>query len=186
MAEGRSLILGLGNASRRDDGFGWSVVNEARRRLERSPLGLTDDGTDDLGQEVDAIFLPQLSSDLADLVARYRRVIIVDARISGEQAVRVERVGGEPSGSRLLTHDMRPAELVALARALYGAAPEAFVVSVAGLDFDFGAGLSRQLAALVPEAAEMCLRLARGQVSATLDSVGEGSAACATRSDVIQ
>lgn len=186
MAEGRGLILGLGNASRRDDGFGWWVVNEARRRMEHRPLGLTDDGTDDLGQEVDAIFLPLLSSDLADLVARYRRLVIADARMSGEEAVSVERVGEGWPGSRLLTHDMRPAELVALARALHGSAPEAFVVSVPGLDFDFGVGLSPQVASLVPEAAEMCLCLARGQVNPSADSSSEGSAACAARSDVIR
>lgn len=160
-AERRGLVLGLGNVSRRDDGFGWHVVNEVRRQLGRATLGLTDDGIDDLGQEVDAIFLPQLSSDLADLIAEYHRLVLVDVRVGGEMRVDIESITAEVLGSRLLTHDMLPAELLALARTLYGTAPEAFVVSVPGIDFDFGVGLSPRVAALVPETADVCLALAR-------------------------
>jgi hydrogenase maturation protease len=162
VADGRGLILGLGNVSRQDDGFGWAVVNEVRRELGRPLFDLTDDGTDDLGQEVDAIVLPQVSSDLAELVAEYRRLVLVDARVAGPMRVHVERVGDQPERARLLTHDMQPAELLTLARTLYGAAPEAYAVSVPGISFDFVVGLSPAVAELVPEAARVCLELARG------------------------
>lgn len=185
VAERRGLILGLGNVSRRDDGFGWAVVNEVRRRLGRPLLGLTDDGTDDLGQEVDAIFLPQISSDLAVLVAEYRRLVIVDARVEGELRVHVEPVAAEVTVPRLLTHNMLPVELLALARTLYGAAPDAFAVTVPGLDFDFASGLSPGVAALVPEAADVCLRLARGGVGPAL-LVGPGPLASAAPSNGIR
>lgn len=167
MADGRALILGLGNLSRQDDGFGWFAVNRVRDRLGLDRIGDTDDGMDDLGREVDTAFLPQISSDLADLVTRYERLVLVDARIGGEEQVYWAEV--EPiqrDHPRLLTHDMLPAELLAVARALYGTAPRTFVVSVPGSSFDFAMGLTEEMAALVNEAADVCLRLARGEMPA--------------------
>ncbi len=167
VAEGRALVLGLGNLSRQDDGFGWYAVNRVRALLGQPPLDDTDDGMDRLGQVVDTAFLPQVSSDLADLVAQYERLVLVDARIGGEMQVSWFAV--EPLAQdqpRLLTHDMLPAELLAVSRALYGHAPRTYVVTVPGLSFDFGMGLSNEMATLVDAAGRLCLLLARGKLPA--------------------
>lgn len=164
MAEGRALVLGLGNLSRQDDGFGWFAVNQVRARLGLKPIDEFDDGMDELGREVDSTFLPQISSDLADLVAEYDRLVLVDARVGGEMQVYWSEVTPLPRDhSRLLTHDMLPAELLALSRMLYGKAPRAYVVSVPGVSFDFGTGLSEPMEALLDEAATLCLELAHGR-----------------------
>ncbi len=163
MAEARALVLGLGNLSRQDDGFGWYAVNRVRARLGLEPIGEFDDGMSELGREVDSAFLPQISSDLADLVAKYERLVLVDARVGGEMQVYWSEVPPLPGDhSRLLTHDMLPAELLALSRLLCGKAPRAFVVSVPGLSFDFGTGLSAPVFELLDEAAGLCLDLALG------------------------
>ena len=44
VADGRGPILGLGNVSRQDDGFGWAVVERGAGELGRPLFDITDDG----------------------------------------------------------------------------------------------------------------------------------------------
>lgn len=160
MASRRTLVIGLGNLSRRDDGLGWYAVNAVRARLGRPPLDEYDDGFDTLGHEVDAIFVPQLAPELVDLLADYDRVIVVDARVTGEDQVTVAEADASLPSARLLSHEMFLAELAGLARGLYGARFDAYVVSAKGTDYDFGSGLSPALQQRLPEVVARVLELA--------------------------
>jgi hydrogenase maturation protease len=156
----RTLLIGLGNLDRRDDGLGWFALNHVRQSLGLPQLDAYEDGLDDLGHGLDSIFVPLLAPELAELAAGYERVVIIDARYSGPPGLLCERVTVDSeSGARLLSHDMFPAELVAMTAALYGRSPEVFVVSALGSDFDFGVGLSPGLEALLPMAASTVLEL---------------------------
>ena len=75
----KTLVIGFGNVYRQDDGVGFVVVNALREKLGRSPLGVEDDGFDDLGHEIDTLLLHQLVPDLADVIAGYDLVVFLDA-----------------------------------------------------------------------------------------------------------
>ena len=156
----RTLVLGLGNLSRRDDGLGWFAVNAVRAHFGRAPLSERDDGLDCLGHEVDTAFVPQLSPELAETASRYDRLVLVDARVVGEEEVRVDEVdaGAVPS-SRLLTHEMYAGEFISLINVLYGKRPWAYLVSAGGRDYDFGVGLSGAMQGLLPALIERVLGL---------------------------
>ena len=123
----RSLVIGYGNPSRRDDGVGHYVVE----RLERV-----------VGDKVDTLALHQLGPELAETIKDYELIIFVDAH-AGEHAegLRVAPVKAAYRPSAF-THFMNPSSLLALAKSLYQKGPCAFTVSIRGYNFDFGTELS--------------------------------------------
>ena len=142
----RTLVIGYGNPSRRDDGVALVIVNGLRQRLGLPCLVDNDDGFDDLGQAVDTLFLQQLMPELAETLAGYERVIFLDAHVGVYQQM-IRRVDITPSTDRaIVSHHVKPAGLVELARRLYGHAPQAELISVRGFDFDFGEELTEATA----------------------------------------
>jgi hydrogenase maturation protease len=138
----RTLVIGYGNPSRRDDGVALAVVNGLRRRLNLPALDETQDGFDDLGGALDTLFLQQLGPELAETLSGYEQVIFVDAHV-GTYPEPVRRVAlAAQAGPAIVSHHMKPGQLLALAARLYGRAPGAELISVRGFDFDFGATLS--------------------------------------------
>lgn len=142
----RTLVIGYGNPSRRDDGVAMAIINGLRQRLGLRCLENNDDGFADLGQQVDTLFMQQLMPELAETLAAYERVIFLDAHV-GVFPELIRRVDIGPNADRaMVSHHVKPGGLVELARRLYGRAPQAELISVRGFDFDFGEELSPQTA----------------------------------------
>jgi hydrogenase maturation protease len=137
-----TLVIGYGNPSRRDDGVALTVINRLRQRLGLPSLQGNDDGFDDLGHDVDTLFLQQLMPELAETLAGYERVVFVDAHVGvyPQMIRRVEIVAG--ADRAMVSHHVRPAGLLEIARSLYGHAPSATLISIRGFDFDFGETLT--------------------------------------------
>jgi hydrogenase maturation protease len=124
------VVIGYGNELRGDDGIGPQLAAEI-------------DGRNWPGVRVVAV--AQLMPELATILADARRAIFIDACLpAAGEPVRVRRLEAGASGSAL-THTGSPERLLGLALALYGNAPEAWLVTVMGCDF----GLREQLS---PEA----------------------------------
>ena len=124
-----TLIIGYGNPLRGDDGFGWHA---ALRLLEI---------THDTGIEI--LPVHQLTPELMDPISRARRVIFIDAAVgedAGKLTVAALETTGGPAG--VFTHFATPAALLEGARSLYGARPQALLITVVGLDFELGEKLS--------------------------------------------
>jgi hydrogenase maturation protease len=161
----RTLVAGFGNTYRRDDGVALAVVNDVRERLERPRLEPLDDGYDDLGHDLDTIVLHQMVPELAETVADYELVIFVDAHVATlPEPIHEEHMDVEYK-TPFVSHQFHPSTVLALAQQMYGKAPKAVLLSVLGHDFDFGEGLSDKTAALVPEAADRILALAREETT---------------------
>ena len=146
----RTLVIGYGNPSRNDDGVGLAVVNHLRQRLGLKTLDETTDGFDELGDEpgdaLDTLFLQQLTPELAETVAAYDRLILVDAH-TGAYPDLVHRSELSPRHDpAMVSHILKPGHLLALAQQYYGKAPRAELISVRGFDFNFGETLSQQTA----------------------------------------
>lgn len=148
----RTLMIGYGNPSRRDDGVALHVLNALRTRWGRAPLAPWSDGWDDLQGTRDSLFLQQLTPELAETLAEYDVVVFVDAALpEAGEPVRLSPV--EPAlRMAAVSHHMEPGALLALTRQLYGRAPAGWLVSVRGHDMDFGDQLSPETAAALPDA----------------------------------
>jgi len=157
----RMLVVGFGNMYRRDDGVGYAVVNALHESLYGTPFDADDDGLDRLGRDVDLVVLHQLVPDLADIVADYDLVVFVDAHVEHlPEPIREENIRPlyRPG---IVTHQLHPASLLALARDLYQREPRCVLLSIRGHDFDFGVGLADETASYVPRVVDRILQLAQ-------------------------
>jgi hydrogenase maturation protease len=121
------LVVGYGNTLRGDDGVGRQVADAV------AAWGLA---------HVRALSVHQLTPELAEPLAHARLALFVDACLGGtENSLRVQIL--EPMASAAaLGHAVDPRLLLALARALYGRCPPARLITVPGLNFDLGEGLT--------------------------------------------
>lgn len=114
------LLIGYGNAGRGDDGLGPAFAE----RIEAACLP---------GVVVDIDY--QLTVDHAPMVARSELVVFADAMMDEDSATfrfaPLHAGGVETMGS----HSLSPEAVLTLAETLFGTAPPAFVLGIAGHDY---------------------------------------------------
>lgn len=120
------LVIGYGNTLRSDDGAGPRVAEAV------AAMNLPG---------VRALVCPLLTPELADPISQTRAVLFVDAAVDAPHEVRLRRL--EPAESaQIMTHAADPRTLLALAREVFGHAPEAWWLTIPAVNFDFGGGFS--------------------------------------------
>lgn len=132
----RFLVIGCGNTLRGDDAAGCVAA-------ERVAIARPD---------VTVLLRHQLTPELAEPVSRAQAVVFLDA--SAETApghVTITRLQPATSADPGVTHHVRPAVLLALAAFLYNNAPTATLITVGASSFAFGAPLSPQVEAALPQ-----------------------------------
>jgi hydrogenase maturation protease len=155
------LIVGYGNPLRSDDGLGW----HAAELLARDPRL----------RAAQVLWQHQLTPELALDFSQATLVVLIDA--SAEEApgvISVRRLDapvGRGSGSAS-THHTDPASLVALARELWGTAPDVFIVSVGAESLEVSEALSPVVQAALPGVVEAVVGILTKPADATrLDDV---------------
>ncbi len=151
----RALIVGYGNPSRCDDGFGWRFAESLRQICS--------------SEEAEILHCHQLLPELAEPISKTRVVIFVDARANGEPGTLDVRTITPARENTSNTHHFDPAALLALSATLYGVTPEGVLVTVAGREFGHGDELSPPVAAAMPAA----LARIRNMISIVCDSADE-------------
>jgi hydrogenase maturation protease len=128
----RALVIGYGSPIRGDDALGPLVADRIEDLIgEASAKGAPIEAI-----EVQARHI--LTAELVDDLACSARVIFVDAAIDtppGE--VRCQRLYPDRSGLSSMAHFHDPRELLAWCEALYHRAPEAWLVSGGGAEWDY-------------------------------------------------
>lgn len=142
-----SLVICIGNPARGDDGVAHRVAE-----LLLAPRGKPR------GTRV--LSVHQLDVALAEDLARVGAVVFVDAERREEPPARVEPLAVGASAHSV--HSVDPSGLLAVAHALYGSSPRAFLVSVAAPKMRHGEGLSGTAEAASVEAAKLVRSLLRG------------------------
>jgi hydrogenase maturation protease len=119
-----TLIIGYGNALRGDDGAGYIAAELLSERIH--------------DPEIEILSRHQLTPELMEPIAQARRVIFIDASISG-RAGKVTRIPLHPAPAcARFTHHATPESLLAGAQALYGHTPEAVLYTIPGRFFETG------------------------------------------------
>jgi hydrogenase maturation protease len=151
----RTVIIGYGNPLRSDDALGWRVTERLRELVTDS--------------DVEILSLHQLTPELMDTVSRVERAIFIDACAEGAPGDVVERSVKPEPATASFTHHATPEAILAGARELYGHAPNAVMLSVAGADFSLGSELSEVVSARVEEVVGMAMNALRTQHLPALD-----------------
>ena len=142
-----TLIIGYGNLLRGDDAVGCRAAYELDQLFRDDP-------------NVEVIASQQLTPEMADDVAESDFVLFLDAA-TGELPGTVRRMRIVPQlGPGGFTHQLTPSSLLSAAGQLYGDAPEAISITLAGWSFDISNQLSPGAADRFPE----MIRLAQDAV----------------------
>ena len=124
--EAELIVIGYGNNLRRDDGVGPRVA-EAVEALQLPG--------------VRTLSCQLLTPEYADPIARARRVIFVDAAVDKTDGVQFRKL--EPGEtSQLMAHSADPRTMLALARDVFGYAPEAWWLTIPAVHLGFGTDYS--------------------------------------------
>jgi len=120
------LVIGYGNTLRRDDGVGPRAADAV------AALALPG---------VRTLACPLLTPELADPVSGAAVVIFVDAAVDAPREVQLRKL--EPAGSsQIMAHAASPATLLAVARDVFGHAPEAWLLTIPVENISIGEELS--------------------------------------------
>ena len=167
-----TLIIGYGNRDREDDGAGWHMLSRLAAKLNLAAPQLPGDSviapeSNESGDShLELLYLFQLLPELAEDLARYQVLILLDAHNSDQlDEIVVEPV--LPGNTHFaFTHHLSPEGLLYIAETIGKPLPATWLVSVRGYSFRFAVELTPQTAALVDRAVErvLCL-LQTGQPS---------------------
>jgi len=150
-----TLILGYGNVDRQDDGVAWHVMVGLENRLGRPGPFNPEDGFPLADSSPDLIFVLQITPELAETIAQYKRVCFVDAHTGNIDAdIELTEVTNEFQASPL-THHMTPSSCLAMSQTLFHGEAIAVLLSIQGYEFGFSHDLSQQTKYLVQPAVDM-------------------------------
>jgi hydrogenase maturation protease len=145
---GHILVIGYGNTLRRDDGAGVALAERLAALWQgQAPVRL--------------LTVTQLTPELAiDIAATdVGAVVFVDATVGAlHEQIQVKGVAGD-GGSPVLGHHLDPAVLMMIARLLNERNLPGWLVTVPGIDFNHGEGLSPPVQRLLSTAAAVANRL---------------------------
>ena len=131
-----TLIIGIGNPLRSDDGLGWAATEQ---------LSLDCNTTCHIHN------VYQLTPELAQSMAIVNLVVMIDANHEGEPGeLRIRTLSLSAQPSAVGTHYSTPEELAALTAIVYGQCPPVFVVTMTGANFGIGEQFSRIIARRIP------------------------------------
>jgi hydrogenase maturation protease len=132
------LVIGYGNTLRSDDGVGVRVA-EAVEALQLPG--------------VRTLVCQQLSPEHAEPVSQTERVVFVDAAVDAPREVQFrELVPGDTT--QLMAHAADPRTMLALARDVFGHAPQAWWLTIPVVNLEFGEELSPEAQRGFAEAVE--------------------------------
>jgi len=167
---GRTLVAGIGNIFRSDDGFGSEVVRELAGEPRPPDVDLVDYGIRGM----------HLAYDLLD---RYDTLVVIDAIPAAAAAdsvpgtIRVFEVTGDDlRGSGVDAHGMDPLTVLSSLQALGGRLPRTVVVGCVAQSVDEGIGLSPAVSAAVASGADTVAALLTGELAraATVTTTSSG------------
>ena len=139
------LVIGYGNELRGDDGIGPKVAAAvAGWNLDR----------------VRAIVCPLLTPELADAISQARIAVFVDASLDAPNEVQLRKLEPDES-SQLMAHAANPRTMLALARDVFGRAPQAWWLTIPASQFEFSQQLSPEAQRGFAEAMQKLLILCR-------------------------
>lgn len=123
-----SLIIGIGNNTRQDDGLGWCFLD----LLEQEGFN-----------EENLLYKYQLMVEDAELIAEYDTVFFIDAnKAHSKDGFLIERIYPAEKVA-FSTHAVPPNQILNLCETIYHKKPKAYVVKIDGYEWDFKIELTK-------------------------------------------
>lgn len=123
----KTVIIGIGNSGRQDDGVGWAFLEEIEQKWQ------------DL---CDFEYRYQLQIEDAELISHYDRVLFVDADLTQHKQGFEFRPVPALAGTSFTTHEMSPGNILDLCQKIYTKSPDCFILAISGVSFELELGLT--------------------------------------------
>lgn len=123
----KTLIIGIGNNGRQDDGLGWLFLDA----LEKT-----------VGTDIEYRY--QLQIEDAELISKYSTVIFVDATKENIKDGFYTKPCLPSEQYSFSTHALEPETILFLSNKLYSHNPKAFIFAIQGYDWNLKIGLSKK------------------------------------------
>jgi len=166
----RTLVLGLGNPIRGDDGVGWRVVEAVQADLAEKRKSTDPHPTLPQGgrEKIEVDMLAGGGLNLMERLVGYDRAILVDAMQSGQapgsvQVFPLEALDNPSAGHLGSTHETNLLTALEIGRSLGAHLPPVGGVMIVSIEaqpvFEFSEELSLPVAQAVPEAVKKVMNL---------------------------
>ncbi len=145
--KGCCLVYGFGNPGRQDDGLGILLA-------EKWEVWAKKHGID----HIDFEYNYQLNIEDAHTISEYENVIFLDASVEDIEDIKLSRV--VPTEKTEFTmHAMHPGFILHLCQNLYDKAPNTYLLSIKGYEFEFNEEISREAEENLEMAFELAIEL---------------------------
>ncbi len=121
----KTLVIGIGNIGRADDGLGWAFVDMLQN---------------DVSLEVQYRY--QLQIEDAELISHYNEVWFVDASHTSHRNGFKEEILQPASDFTYTTHALHPSVVLQLCHDIYGALPVVHLLAISGEEWGLRNGMS--------------------------------------------
>lgn len=122
-----TLIIGIGNNTRQDDGLGWGFLDKLVK------IGYNEDNL---------LYKYQLMVEDAELIAEYKNVIFIDAsKEHSKEGFKLEHIFPAKQVS-FSTHAVPPNQILNLCETIYNKKPNASILKIDGYQWDIEIGLT--------------------------------------------
>ncbi|MEZ4842131.1 MAG: hydrogenase maturation protease [Flavobacteriaceae bacterium] len=126
--EHKTLIFGIGNVGRKDDGIGWAFLDDLK--------------TENI--DCDIAYRYQLQVEDAELLCNYEKVIFIDSSKEDIDNGFYFKTCESSDEFSFSTHELAPQTVLFLAEELYQHSPKAFILGVQGYQWNLEQGLSEK------------------------------------------
>ncbi|MEN8124926.1 MAG: hydrogenase maturation protease [Bacteroidota bacterium] len=124
-----TIVLGIGNIGRQDDGLGWLFLDFLKE------VGF---------ENIDVEYRYQLQIEDAELICKYKTVIFIDATKENIKNGYYYRICEPSDKYSFSTHELVPETILFLANNLYDHDPKAFIFGIKGYEWNLEIGLSKK------------------------------------------
>ena len=133
----KALVIGVGNPSRGDDGFGWRAAELLQTLLDPATT--------------EVMTCRRLTPELSVSMSSADLVIFIRASIDDEPgSIELQLLRPAKESAGVHAPDCSPESLMTLAEKLYGNSLPAYRVTVGGDDFHSETGLSKAVSSVLP------------------------------------
>jgi len=128
MNRNKTIIIGIGNSGRQDDGLGWLFLDF-----------LKEEGF----KNIDLEYRYQLQIEDAELISHYDTVVFVDASKEITKNGYYYKVCKSSNKHSFSTHELVPETILYLAEDLYNKKPNTHILGICGYKWELQIGLSK-------------------------------------------
>lgn len=125
----KTLIIGIGNSGRQDDGLGWAFLDAIENLIP---------------ENIDLEYRYQLQVEDAELISHYDKIVFVDADlVQYPEGFNFKTLMPNPLNS-YTSHELSPENILELCHTIYQKFPECFILGISGKAFHLSIGMTEE------------------------------------------